>query len=385
MMADRTVPSFAGSTYLAAADAAPLDITGNLYLSCFVYFQTSSAGLVLGKATLSDISYFFAAAGGLITFAVSPDGTVGASKGSSTGFSTAAWYFLEGVHDADNDLVRIALTPVSQETLNNFSAGTAHAGGIHSGSAPFGIGGSVTLGYLIGRMHSVCLMNRIPSTVEREALFNLGSGADHWELDPEVRQGIAGFWSLKEETGASRLDRSGNGLTAAETGGAVATTIRTYTPQALHACYGPSHELRKLLAASEAWQDLVGATTEAAARARIYIEAIHDESVILDKPNALVISDVTDLMAATGIHSSGTRILQIRDTMPGGIDSQDAKILFVNRMGKIAEDLMYHSGDAEGRQVVRRITVEFAVTVSDKENLADPYQVCQMRVEYGTL
>lgn len=383
-MAERTVASFAGSTYLAAADAAPLDITGNLYLSCFLKLVSGTSGLILGKATSTSVSYFFSAIGGLMSFSVSPDGTPGSVVSQPASIATGAWYFLEGVHDATADLVRIALTPVSQTNLNTLSAGAAHAGGIHSGNAPFSMGGSGTIGYAIGQMHSVCLMNRIPSTAEREALFNRAAGVDYWELDPEIREGIAGFWSLKEASGSARLDRSGNGLTAAETGGAVATTTRTYTPQPLHACYGPSHELRKLLAASEAWQDLVGAATEEAAQGRIYIEAIHDEAVIVDKPNALIVSDVTDLMATTGIHSSGTRILQIRDTMPGGIDNQDAKILFVNRIGKIAEELMYHSGDAEGRLVVRRVTIEFTVAISDKENLEEPYQACQMRVEYGT-
>lgn len=126
-----------------------------------------------------------------------------------SGLSTATWYFIEGYHDAANDLVGVCVNRGTDVT-----AATAGAVPDSTNTAALTFGKDSGGAYYDGRMGNVGFFKRLPSTAERDAIYNSGAGRRYADL---VAAGVSltsltGWWEMDENSG-TRADKSGNALT----------------------------------------------------------------------------------------------------------------------------------------------------------------------------
>ena len=373
-MATRNVTTFNGSSqYLSRADEALLSITGDMYFACFVKItNTSTAQMIASKSgATGNTSWALTCAAGFVAAAFAADGTA-TTPVSGGSLSSGTWAFIEIAHDDANNLIKIC---VSTTSLGTFTT-AAFSGPIYDSTASFYLGAANGATLLGGAMHSVVLMDAIPTDTERAYLFNSGNGRNYWELDNDLKSKCVGFWQLDESSG-SRASKV-NSLTLTNTGTA-GTDTRTVTVTAISNESKTLKAARELVASSYAFQDWVGAASGTAAEASVFLEA--NDASIADRPNALVMTEEKTHNLRVGKFAYGSLFVDFEAEI-GGEDSEETRTIFQNRVGKIAEE-MEANGRGGGYLLVRSITEVMPISVCGKTEEGEHYYSCRYRIEYG--
>lgn len=380
-MATRTTCVLPGDRYLTRADESALDLAGDIYICAFTK-QTSTPGFIAGKAgTSSTVSYYLTQVLGVPVFGVSSNGTTLSAAISSTALSAGTWYFIEGQLELDGSL-RVAVTDTASTSLSSWVTGDASPGSVYNSASAFTIGRNQVNGYITGEIHTVALLDELPTDSERLFLYGSGYGREFWELHKELRNKCVGYWQLDESTG-TRYDRTTNSLDLSESGGTVSASSRTYMPHGVHTEYGPLEKMADLVASSIAFQDWIGVETEAAARSSGYIMLFaEDGDTVADlSPRVLIFPDQCANDSVTNRNGSGVLHVQIEQAQPGGVENYDYRTLFLNRAGKIMVDVVEESNNS-GRLVVRDFQRVDLPHWSAKEETDQFYQV-KYAVNYG--
>lgn len=363
-MIDRIVADFSGSNVLERAATGALEITGDLYASCFCRWSDS------GYIILNSFSWSLCEAG---EFRINDSANTDFSISADVVMTAGNWYFIEGYHRANGD-ISVAVTPVSQETINAWKTPQS------TSTNPLRSGGAVSVGFLYtGQVHSFCLMNRVPTTEEREYLFHQGLGREFWELRAENRKGVVGFWSLKESSG-SRYDRSGNGFHL-NPAGTVNTAVRSVEVDPEFHSVGPLVRLRRLIAATATFQEWTGTLTPSDAEEFVFLdyEAANEEGE-LPWPNAFIYSENSTITNMSGIYPSGTMHVELEDES-ATTDDEQGRVLFGNFVGRLIEE-MKELSLAGGYLMVRDIMLDRPIGRSPKDN-PNPVYGAAMSINWG--
>lgn len=160
---------------LSIADNADVSFGDEaMSISCWLYFPTTVTGNVpvLGKwdwGTGTDHSYVIrTAAGGVIRFLASPDGSASTTVSSSTTLSPDTWYHVVCYHDPTANTIGIIVNDGTPDT-------NSHSTGIADGTHAFEMGGSNAT-YCPVRIDEVGLWGKVLSSQEVTDLYNSGSG-----------------------------------------------------------------------------------------------------------------------------------------------------------------------------------------------------------------
>lgn len=167
--------------------------------------------------------------GGKFRWSVSSSGAYnsGVTTVQSTTFGAASlntWYFVEWYHDADNDVLGIAVNRGTTDTA-------AHSTGIYTSTATsVRISALESTYYNNGKVSSIGIFSRIPSTAERDALYNSGAGVFYKDLSDSIKTGLVSWWDLMETSGQAYDAVGSNNLTDNNTVTSAAGII-TYTAE----------------------------------------------------------------------------------------------------------------------------------------------------------
>ena len=132
-------------------------------------------------------------------FEVSDTGsnTITATANNFGSPSTGTWYFLEGYHDATNDVIGVV---VNRGTANT----TSHTAGIYDSTASYSAGGRQgTFDELDGRLSGMTFYSAIPSDSIRNSLYNAGQGITYNEYvdDGNSTANLVSWWHMAETSG----------------------------------------------------------------------------------------------------------------------------------------------------------------------------------------
>lgn len=155
------------SEYLSRADEAGLDITGNLWLGCWVFFDTPGerAEYIMAKwGAAGSRSYaLLIQADGTLRFQISDDGTASATVDSTTVMSSN-WYFVWGMYDSQTEYIYCGIDAAWWSSDSNMAV-------IFNSNAPFTIGSDGTPGnYLDGSVTLATLCADVQTDVQTSAV-----------------------------------------------------------------------------------------------------------------------------------------------------------------------------------------------------------------------
>lgn len=113
-----------------------------------------------------------------LEFQVSNDGTAEVLSTTTSTLSTGTWYYVEGYHDATNDIIGTKIYNTSGSLVDSDT--TAHTTGINQASANnFYTGKNDDGNFLNGKLDNVVVFN---STITTTDLINSGDGLQHKDL-----------------------------------------------------------------------------------------------------------------------------------------------------------------------------------------------------------
>lgn len=366
-MIDRKVAQFDGTNLLTRAATGSLAIATDLYASCFALW--TGDGTFIANSTSWSISHAI----GVVNFLIRDSTDTTYTISSDVVMTMGQWYFVECYHLA-NGQISVAVTPASQASPNGWKTPAS------SSLNPLKSGGQITVGFLLaGQVHSFCLMNRLPTFEEREYLFHQGLGREFWELRAENRNGVVGFWSLKESSG-SRYDRSGNGFHL-DPVGSVATSVRSVEVDPEFHSVGPLVRLRQLIAATATFQEWTGTLTASDAEEFVFLdyEAANEQGE-LPWPNAFIYSETSSITNMAGIYPSGTMHVELEDES-ATTDDEQGRVIFGNFVGRLIEE-MKEISLAGGYLMVRDIVLDRPIGRSPKDN-PNPVYGAAMSINWG--
>lgn len=140
-------------------------------------------------------------------FYVSADGStdVVATWGSAD-VSDGVWYFYEGWHNATANQIGVCLNRGTDVT-------TSHSGGVYVGTAPFEISGFDAGSYYDGLIQLIVITSGIPTTAERNAIYNSGAGVFYRNRPTLSLASYVSWYDCAETSGALRDAHGTNHLT----------------------------------------------------------------------------------------------------------------------------------------------------------------------------
>lgn len=165
---------FGESEYLAGSTSGSLDITGHTGLTVAAWVKVENdTGPAHIVSKWDNVATYRQYALRIIIdnnfeFAVSNDGSTTVKVTATTKFSTGTYQHVVGVHDPDNDELRIYVDGSSDATPQ------AHSTGIYAGNAAFSIGVENAQLYYDGLMDEVIVFNRVLSPAEILEIYNNG-------------------------------------------------------------------------------------------------------------------------------------------------------------------------------------------------------------------
>lgn len=183
----------ASSQYHVITDAAQsgLDFSGNVdfYIFGWCYFDEipsfynpGNSPNILGKqlntGNQRSYSLFASTVDEKPRFSVSADGIANTTVIWSSGIVADTWYFFEAYHDSVNDVIGICFTAEGSGS-RGVDVTTAHSTGMFNSSADFSIAIQnigVNTGYFDGRLQGIGVTSGIPTSAERDALYNSDMG-----------------------------------------------------------------------------------------------------------------------------------------------------------------------------------------------------------------
>lgn len=163
----------ASAQYCSIADNASLSITGSMSISAWVYMaNVNTYKMIVTKFGASgnySFSTFVHAAGNIVIFNASNNGTELTTAQTSTGLSAGVWYHLCFVYNGTD--MRIYINGAL--ATNGSSNPKAYTSGIYNGTAAFRIGATdqVSPFYMNGRVDDVAIWNRALSASEVVQLY----------------------------------------------------------------------------------------------------------------------------------------------------------------------------------------------------------------------
>lgn len=202
----------ANSEYLSISDASQSGLSpGNTdYYWCgWVYMDSLGVqrGLVAqwGSATPNNDWLIYVSSANRVRLIVSSNGGTSSTttpNDDDTLIRATGWFFFEGWHDATNDIIGVQLNRSVQNTI-------AYASGIGNNSAAFTVGSASAADYMNGRLANVVAISGIPTTGERDAIYNRGFGVHHTDRPALSAATYVSWWPLDEASG-TRVDVIGN-------------------------------------------------------------------------------------------------------------------------------------------------------------------------------
>lgn len=199
----------------------------NFYIAGWIYADSLGTNIITAKwqSGGSISAYQLAYVSSTLRWIGSSDGTAVSYNINAGALSTATWYFVEAYHDATNNIVGVTYNRAADTT-------TAYSSGLYaSGTAAFGIGaqdsGNAPWN---GRLHGFVAISGIPTTAERNALYNAGAGVLYKDRPTLSLATYISWWDGAETSGVL-IDALGtNTLTDNNTVTSAAGNI-TYTAE----------------------------------------------------------------------------------------------------------------------------------------------------------
>lgn len=222
---NNTVNSAAGKVTYTAEDASDFEASNSEYLSRarasisglspgdssyyiagWVKMESTGnqAWVSIGGITTANFEYSFRWESSTWRFYTNTDGTVPNYKNvdHGTAMSTGVWYFFECGYDTTNNLIFININRGTQ-------AETTSVTGQNQGTDDFEIGRSnANVQYGDGILQGVVFISGIPTTADRDALYNRGFGVDYSDK-PTLNSGTYVSWWEMTEASGNRADSHG--------------------------------------------------------------------------------------------------------------------------------------------------------------------------------
>jgi len=157
------------------ADNAPLSITGDMSISCWVNYASSVQGHIVTKFGGVGNRSFRLWTGGTtdIQFATSSNGITLHNVVWTVALSTSTFYHLVLVYTSATHLAELFLNGVSQGTQDVTDTS------IFDSTAVFGVGTESTLDSFDGKIDEVGIWSRTLTSTEASQLYNGGSGLSY--------------------------------------------------------------------------------------------------------------------------------------------------------------------------------------------------------------
>ena len=206
--------------YLSRGDSAPLDITGNLTMECYIRLETAPASgsdyVILGKwnSTGNQRSYIMSlfndAGTHKIRFSTSSDGIANSSNTvtPSANFSLNTWYHIAVLYTASSGQFELTVNGVSKGT------GGSLATSLFNGTAEFRIGARGDgAEYFDGMIDDVRVWNATRMVAQILANYQVELVGNETNLQA--------YWKLNN----ALTDSTANGLTLTNNGSAIFSNI----------------------------------------------------------------------------------------------------------------------------------------------------------------
>jgi hypothetical protein len=197
-------------------------------IGCWVKFDsTTITQNVMGKfgntSNMRSYMIYFNHLTNLIQFYGNNDGSAGGNTVAQiSGIVAGNWYFVVGVHDSVNDLLKISLNGSAFAT-------TSFSGGVLSTAYPFVIGKIESGANLDGAIDGAFFYDKALSLAEVQALYNSNNGISYESLTDDQKIDLVSWWEMNEESG-TRFDENGtNNLTDNNTVGFTVGKIQELT------------------------------------------------------------------------------------------------------------------------------------------------------------
>ena len=143
---------------------------------------------------------------GAIRFSISSDGTTATELTNGSTLVINTWYFLIGVYDSVNDLIKISVNGAAFETLG-------HAGGAYASStADFNIGSQDGANLMDGRVDGAFFYDKALTIAQVGALYNGSNGIAYDNITADMAISLVDWWELNELSG-NRSGALGHTLT----------------------------------------------------------------------------------------------------------------------------------------------------------------------------
>ena len=374
---NRIVSSFSGGSYLTRASVPTLSPPASLYVSAFIYLNSTSSGFLLGKASLTSWSWLFQINTGVIGFVGSSDGSFGTLVAKTIACDTGKWYFLEGLYDSVADRIGIQLTECGDLAPTDWEMGTDPLTTLHAGSSAFFIGASPTIGSSSSLIHTVTVMAGSPTNEERAFLYAGGAGRDFWEFEDELKEITLAEWPLEEATG-TRVDRAS--ALDLSVSGAVGSSQRLIDASPYCIDSTPIDEARRLIANSYAFRDWVreGSSVPTADEAlrRVHAHVVERDLVdkTIDYPCAIVHSMSSRIDRNRNGFPYGTIMFELIDAVADGADTDSARVAFTNRAGKIRREVAA-LGRQGGYLATTAVEMDRPIAISHPSSVPRTYSV----------
>lgn len=165
---------YGNSAYLLGAVDGSLDISGHTGLTIAMWVKVEGdpgAVYAISKWNNSNTYRQYTlrtTSANDYSFAVSNDGSATVEIVSDTAFNQGTYQHVVGVHDPDDDELRIYVNGSSD------ASPVAHSTGIYAGNAAFNIGAETVALYWDGLMDEVIVFNRVLSPAEITELYTYG-------------------------------------------------------------------------------------------------------------------------------------------------------------------------------------------------------------------
>jgi hypothetical protein len=370
-----------GSSGLARSSGLDLVSGQTLYGSCWLRPTSTAASgrLILGYGLVPTMSFvlFHTINDNLFVLATANGSTITEIISPANSFVAGQWHFVE--FQISTSTLSLAITPASAATVTAWTT-VPFVGGVFapSNSVPFQVGDSPSADGFIGQIASLLLLDRIPDITERISLFADGSGRRYWEMRSDTRQSIRSVW----EFAGSAVDASPAGRLLDVVSGTPTYGSRSVTILSEHLLAGPLRRMADLVASSVAFQFAVQASSEAAARDRIHIEAEY-ETDTLPRPLGLVMLDQSSSSEVT--RTVGSRVsLRLEAPQDGDQDTESSRLQFLHWAGTVIQQMIENS-TLSGRPILRVASIEMALDISNAEEtgLVRPCFATQVSFEIG--
>lgn len=193
--------SFNGSHYMYTANTTALNITGNITVGCWVYFNAVAEKGLVSKGLHGDTTFQWAlrtSSTGKLAFGVDDNGSWGPAGDAvaSQSYSSGQWYFVVGVYDGST--VRLYIDGKCETT-------TSYSSGIVSKTGNVYIGTFFDTSYLVNAVIDEVFI--FSSALSADQIKELYEGRYLGELRPNQFGTTAALYHLSSTT-----DAGGNGF-----------------------------------------------------------------------------------------------------------------------------------------------------------------------------